>query len=412
MYLQQHTDLPTRHSPLSRSRRRAVLSLTLAGLTGIAVAGAVVFSTCTFCYAVSAGEGPLYVQRTETCEAAVRQVENRVSRILQEDYRYEAPDLTPAIAPKEDLQTSEQLTDTLMETVEQVREQAVLTIDEVSVGVCDSRETIETALWQVKNRYITEDTVAIFLDNTVEITPAYVPADSKILSADELTQRLLEPDSTGLPPLLVRTVEEVKTLRSLPASTEGREDNTLLLGESITVQEGQDGTEEILDRVTLLCGEETQRETLSVTTLAPPTPTIIAVGTLEGVEGAQGRFQWPCIGKLTSPFGPRHIFGREEFHTGIDIALPQGSPISAAAAGTVVWVGPQGTYGNLVIVDHHNGFSTYYAHCSALLVDEGDEVSQGQEIAAVGSTGRSTGPHCHFEIRWREEPLDPQLCLP
>jgi murein DD-endopeptidase MepM/ murein hydrolase activator NlpD len=65
----------------------------------------------------------------------------------------------------------------------------------------------------------------------------------------------------------------------------------------------------------------------------------------------------------------------------------------------------------LVIVDHQTGYLTYYAHCSQLLVQAGDQVAQGQTIALVGSTGRSTGPHCHYEIRWQEEPLDPALCL-
>jgi len=78
----------------------------------------------------------------------------------------------------------------------------------------------------------------------------------------------------------------------------------------------------------------------------------------------------------------------------------------------VIWAGPKGTYGNLVKIDHGNGFTTYYAHCSELLVQEGDQVTQGQTIALVGSTGRSTGPHCHFELLWQDELLDPQLCLP
>ena len=97
---------------------------------------------------------------------------------------------------------------------------------------------------------------------------------------------------------------------------------------------------------------------------------------------------------------------------GLDIAAPSGTPIAASAGGQVIWAGPKGTYGNLVKIDHGNGFTTYYAHCSELLVQEGDQVTQGQTIALVGSTGRSTGPHCHFELLWQDELLDPQLCLP
>ena len=78
----------------------------------------------------------------------------------------------------------------------------------------------------------------------------------------------------------------------------------------------------------------------------------------------------------------------------------------------MVWSGAKGTYGNLLILDHGNGFATYYAHCSQLLVEEGDTVKQGEKIALMGSTGRSTGPHLHFEVRWQNEPVDPQQRLP
>ena len=84
----------------------------------------------------------------------------------------------------------------------------------------------------------------------------------------------------------------------------------------------------------------------------------------------------------------------------------------AAAGGQVIWSGEKGSYGNLIQIDHGNGCVTYYAHCSELQAAVGDWVAQGQTIALVGSTGRSTGPHCHFEVLWQGERLDPQNCLP
>lgn len=159
-------------------------------------------------------------------------------------------------------------------------------------------------------------------------------------------------------------------------------------------------------------GQEQSRENMSRNRLAQATPTQVAVGTAQGVEGAKGRFLWPLRGRITSPFGGRADFRRGEFPPGLDIAAPSGTPIAASAGGQVIWAGPKGTYGNLVKIDHGNGFTTYYAHCSELLVQEGDQVTQGQTIALVGSTGRSTGPHCHFELLWQDELLDPQLCLP
>ena len=103
----------------------------------------------------------------------------------------------------------------------------------------------------------------------------------------------------------------------------------------------------------------------------------------------------PVSGTITSRFGKRS----RGTHTGLDIATSKGTPVGAAAAGTVTYAGPKGTYGNLVVIDHGNGVQTYYAHCSTVNCSVGQYVSQGQIISTVGSTGNSTGPHLHLEIR-------------
>ena len=207
-------------------------------------------------------------------------------------------------------------------------------------------------------------------------------------------------------------MEEVTYTQPVEPPVQEVEDSTLLLGEEKVLSQGTPGLGERTDRVTYTMGQEQSRENMSRNRLAQATPTQVAVGTAQGVEGAKGRFLWPLRGRITSPFGGRQIFGGENFHRGLDIAAPSGTPIAASAGGQVIWAGPKGTYGNLVKIDHGNGFTTYYAHCSELLVQEGDQVTQGPTIALVGSTGRSTGPHCHFELLWQDELLDPQLCLP
>lgn len=112
----------------------------------------------------------------------------------------------------------------------------------------------------------------------------------------------------------------------------------------------------------------------------------------------------PTSGVLTSRYGYR--WGRT--HTGIDIGAPTGTNIKAAAGGTVIFSGWKGTLGKMVVISHGNGIQTYYAHCSSLLVSAGDSVSAGQLIAKMGSTGRSTGPHLHFEIRVNGSAINPQ----
>jgi murein DD-endopeptidase MepM/ murein hydrolase activator NlpD len=112
---------------------------------------------------------------------------------------------------------------------------------------------------------------------------------------------------------------------------------------------------------------------------------------------------WPVSGPVTSPFGWR--WGR--MHTGIDIGVPDGTPIHAAAAGTVIYATWMEGYGNLVVIDHGNGLATAYAHQSQIAVSYGQQVGQGAVIGYVGCTGHCFGPHLHFEVRVNGEPVDP-----
>ncbi len=121
-----------------------------------------------------------------------------------------------------------------------------------------------------------------------------------------------------------------------------------------------------------------------------------------GAPSAAG-LVWPVSGPITSGFGPR--WGR--MHEGIDISGASGTPIAAAASGTVIIAGWSGGYGNLVVIDHGNGISTAYAHNSSIAVGVGQSVGQGTIIAGMGTTGHSTGVHCHFEVRVNGSAVDP-----
>ena len=125
-----------------------------------------------------------------------------------------------------------------------------------------------------------------------------------------------------------------------------------------------------------------------------------------GQPSAAG-FIWPCDGVVVSGFGMR--WGR--MHEGIDIGCAYGTPNRAAASGTIIYAGWLGGYGNLVVVDHGNGLSTAYAHASSILVGVGQSVSQGETVSLVGSTGNSSGPHLHFEVRVNGQAVDPLLYL-
>ncbi|MBC8288669.1 MAG: M23 family metallopeptidase [Nitrospinae bacterium] len=151
------------------------------------------------------------------------------------------------------------------------------------------------------------------------------------------------------------------------------------------------------------------RRVLSVPATDESTPRTTKKQSSPTVKPRKGFLIWPTKGSLTSRFGIRN--GSK--HEGIDIAGPKGTPVHAAAGGEVVFSGwgPTG-YGKMVIIKHPHHLTTLYAHNSKLIVKKGSRVKQGQKISLMGSTGRSTGPHLHFEVRNNTHPKDPIKYLP
>ncbi|HEX9681494.1 MAG TPA: M23 family metallopeptidase [Acidimicrobiales bacterium] len=150
-----------------------------------------------------------------------------------------------------------------------------------------------------------------------------------------------------------------------------------------------------------------------VDALAKAESALVALIAKKEAEAYNGRVSatgliWPVRGRVTSEYGPR--WGR--MHQGIDIGAPSGTPIWAAKAGTVIHAEWMGGYGNVVLIDHGEGFTTVYAHQSSIAVAEGQAVSRGEVIGYVGSTGRSTGPHLHFETRFGGKAQNPRNSLP
>ena len=212
---------------------------------------------------------------------------------------------------------------------------------------------------------------------------------------------------TGIP--LVNVVASYReTVRErLDFPTEVRQDANLYRGQRRVLREGRPGWEEVTYEVLTYNGRERQRRVVARKLLEPPVGRVVAEGTRSWVVASRGegggRLAWPTPGGVSSPFGRRG--GR--MHTGIDIDGAVGNPVVAAEAGRVIMAGWYAGYGKVVDIAHGGGVVTRYAHLSAILVSEGQYVERGQLIGRLGSTGHTTGPNLHFEVRINGTPVDP-----
>ncbi len=206
----------------------------------------------------------------------------------------------------------------------------------------------------------------------------------------------------AVPTLEVELVKTVTYDVEIPYTTVTREDDTRYTDYTKVVTEGVNGKQRLTDQVHTVNGAETSRINLSATVLQQPVDKVVLTGTKKRPQNetgvASGKFMWPVpsLHTITTYFTWR--WGA--FHTGIDISGSgaYGRTIVASDGGVVTLAGPNDGYGNCIIISHGNGYSTLYGHCSKILVTAGQSVSKGQAIGRVGSTGNSTGPHCHFEV--------------
>lgn len=196
--------------------------------------------------------------------------------------------------------------------------------------------------------------------------------------------------------LNVVTVERLKYTEKIHYKTEYRKDSDMYENEEKVVQSGENGKRVVVSRITRENGVETKRKELSSDIIKEPVTKIIVKGTKPLPKtAATGDLMMPVPGaQISSYFGWR--WGRN--HDGIDLAISEGTPIYAADGGTCTFADWYSGYGMYMTIDHGNGVVTHYAHCSKFYVKPGDKVYKGQAIAAVGNTGNSTGPHCHFEV--------------
>lgn len=228
------------------------------------------------------------------------------------------------------------------------------------------------------------------LKDLYELNPGLEGKSTKIQIGDPVVITVPKPELT------IETSETVVYTESIPKAVVKENTEKYYRGTSKTIKPGSNGEKEITATVKKVNGVESERIIEVEKVLVEPVSQLVAVGTkLLPAKGAKGSFVSPLSSyRVSSSFGPRW----NDFHKGVDLAAPMGSSVRASDGGIVTYSGWLGTYGYLVVIDHGNGFKTKYAHNSKLLVKVNQYVAQYEEIAKVGSTGNSSGPHVHLEI--------------
>ena len=240
---------------------------------------------------------------------------------------------------------------------------------------------------------------------------------AKIEESSETTYKLYAVTVDGKEKATITNLEEAENLvKELNKKYKKKLDTKIAIVEVITTDNEKDVTtiktaknsltKELNKKVEKKEAEEAKKVAIAVAKKKNSSKTTTKVASLNGVKLTVT----PVSGTITSRFGNQESI-RSSAHSGLDIGAPKGTPIKAAAGGTVIFSGYSGGYGYVVKISHGNGIVTYYAHCSKLYVEKGDKVSAGDKIAAVGSTGRSTGNHLHFEVVKNGTSVNPQHYL-
>lgn len=262
--------------------------------------------------------------------------------------------------------------------------------------------SIEDAAHKIVNGRGAEKTYTVKEKDTVwdialknDLTMEEMKSANPNLNIDRIKPGQVIKLAVNMPYVNVEIVADIKSKEEIPYDTKTIEDKKVAKGVKKLKQEGKNGLADVEKTVTILNDDIVDEKVTKSTVLTSAVDEVVIVGSRVPQYVASGTFIMPSRGTITSRFGYR--WGR--MHEGVDIAAPRGTPIVAADSGRVSFAGWRNGYGYCVMINHGNGYQTLYGHASKLYVKAGQSVNKGQKIAAVGSTGHSTGPHVHFEVR-------------
>ena len=429
-----------------------------AAMALMASATVMIISSCMFDLGYEVrlnGQSLGFVESPAQVDALVDRVEQRVSDYLGTPYQLETNfSYSMRYLDRSDLLNEDLLEQQLFSSVGDVTRRYVLTVDGETIGACQSKNALELMLRRIllnSAQNATQVNTTFYNDvQILETTSTSVPLVKltemeKLLTANKQETQIytvqsgdtvsaigkkydlkvseIEALNPGLDPARIKvgqqltlsaavpylSVQQTVTeayVEPIPYETIIQYDDTMYKNKSKITVEGVNGSADVVADVTYVNGMETARNVTSYTVIAEPMSAVKLVGTKPPPRYmATGKFIKPSNGRYSSGYGNRKSLG--DFHTGVDFAGATGTNIWASDGGVVTHAGWKGNYGKCVIINHQNGYVTYYAHCSKLLVKVGDKVAQGDIIAKVGNTGRSYGSHVHFEIRYNGKTKNP-----
>ena len=361
-----------------------------------------------FSLGVSYNDSVFFIENENVWDAAEKMVQERVVASAGSSVEWNShPDFELRIVDPAARTGASELADRIISaSSDQIMQAVGVRVNGELVSIVEDGRAVQQLL---------DDTIAGYEDGTHERVE-YVHSIDQVPglyftnSVQDTTMALQSLTYGGV--LSVRVVDLIEYDETLAYTTEEQESDQYYEGTRRTTQRGQDGVQHVVAEQTSVDGNVISVVPIQSTVVVAMLPEIITVGTKQvpytystaeggSVVGSGSMiFPVPELKYVTTRFG-------QGGHRGTDLCAPAGSPILAADSGVVVEAGWNGTFGNCILIDHGNGYTTRYAHCTDLLVGAGAVVERGQMIATVGSTGYSTGYHCHFEVTVNGALTDP-----
>lgn len=440
------------HADRWRRRARRVNPFYFIGGAAVVAAVAIFFSFYTLGTTVEYNGNVVdTVASASQARKAAAKLESVTTETLGKSYEIakDAIHYSTAFVRRSDVTDTTTFEQDLAEELGQVTYGYSLYIDDELVGSTQYAGALDELLEQIKQMYVSADTLTVDFVENVRIAEGYVPTESVMnlgtiaellnsTKAGEVTYTVVKGDTWGqiannngmtaaelealnpgydinrihigdaltlsnaVPYLTVKVTERQNYIEDINYDVNYVNDSSMYQGDERVISKGTYGSADIVADVTYVNGEEQERTVISSVTLTDPVAETRARGTkVRPTCYPTGSFRWPCSGRITSYFGYRNtgIRGATSNHKGIDIACARGTPIYAADGGRVIFSGYKGAMGYVVIIDHNNGYVTYYEHNGSLLVSAGQTVYKGQQIAKAGRSGVASGVHCHFGIQ-------------